>query len=145
MLDSEASMTHLSRRLREPVAKGATPAVWTFFRQWLKNPLGIAAMSPSSQRLAREMIAQLPADARRVVELGGGTGVFTQALLERGVEPEDLLVVELNDALHRLLQQRFPSVHVVRGDARELETMVRQIRFDAAGPVDAVLSGLGLL
>lgn len=145
MSDSEASMTHLSRRLREPVAKGATPAVWMFFRQWLKNPLGIAALSPSSQRLAREMIAQLPDDARRVVELGGGTGVFTQALLERGVEPEDLLVVELNDELHLLLQERFPGVHVVRGDARELEMMVRQIRFDEAGPVDAILSGLGLL
>lgn len=35
-------------------------ARWAFFRQWLKNPLGVAAVSPSSPQLARQMIAALP-------------------------------------------------------------------------------------
>lgn len=138
-------MPQLRRRSRNRPAKDDASVTWTFFRQWLKNPIGIAALSPSSKRLAREMVAQLPIDAHRVVELGGGTGVFTQALLERGVEPQHLLVVELNDALHRVLKQRFPDVNVVRGDARELAALVHKTKFAETGPVDAVLSGLGML
>ena len=97
------------------------PDAWTFFRQWLRNPRAMAALSPSSRQLAKLMIEQLPAGARHIVELGGGTGVFTQALLEHGIEPAELLVVELNEELHQLLMRRFPAVHVVCGDAQELE------------------------
>jgi phosphatidylethanolamine/phosphatidyl-N-methylethanolamine N-methyltransferase len=118
---------------------------WTFFRQWLKNPLGIAALSPSSRRLANEMLRQLPDDARRVIELGGGTGVFTQALLDRGIKPDDLLVVELNSELYQLLSERFPGTHVVRGDARSLAGIMRENDFGEPGSVDAIISGLGLL
>ncbi len=118
---------------------------WTFFRQWLKNPLAVAALSPSSRRLAREMIKQLPEDTKRVIELGGGTGVFTHALLTQGVAPENLLVVELNAELHRLLQRRFPDSTVVCGDARELRNIVEHEHFGSDDGVDAILSGLGLL
>lgn len=129
----------------EAEARGRHPAVWTFFRQWLKNPLGIAALSPSSRYLADRMIAQVPLGARRVIELGGGTGVFTDALLRRGVAPADLLVIELNEELHRLLQRRFPDVAIVRGDARELDTLLKQAGYADGGAVDAIISGLGLL
>lgn len=121
------------------------PAAWTFFRQWLKNPRAMAALSPSSRHLAREMIAQLPRGARCVIELGGGTGVFTRALLEHGIAPCDLMVLELNAELARLLQGKFPGVRVVNGDACELAGIVRQTGFAADGGVDAVVSGLGFL
>jgi phosphatidylethanolamine/phosphatidyl-N-methylethanolamine N-methyltransferase len=61
------------------------------------------------------------------------------------VLPDDLLVVELNQELHRLLQQRFPEVKVVRGNAMELKDIVEREDFCGAGEVDAILSGLGLL
>jgi len=138
-----------ARRQRRPRCETATtptqPDAWTFFRQWLRNPRAMAALSPSSRQLARQMIEQLPTGASHVVELGGGTGVFTQALLENGIEPEALLVVELNEELHQLLQQRFPAVHVVCGDAQQLKSIVRTQGFAAKGKVDAVISGLGLL
>ena len=118
---------------------------WTFFRQWLKNPLGIAALSPSGRQLARQMIAELPPAARRVIELGGGTGVFTRALLEHGVAPNDLLVLELNEALYQHLRTRFADAHVVCADARELKSIAGKVGFLAAGAADAVISGLGLL
>lgn len=121
------------------------PEHWTFFRQWLKSPLSTAAISPSSQHLARGMLDELPARARRVVELGGGTGVFTAALLDHGIRPEDLLVLELNEDLHRHLSQRFAAARVVCGDARELPEIVERSGYADGGPVDAVLSGLGLL
>lgn len=133
------------RPLDGDAAMRRRPEHWTFFRQWLKSPLSIAAISPSSQHLARGMLDELPSSARRVVELGGGTGVFTAALLEHGIRPQDLLVLELNQDLHQHLTQRFGDARVVCGDARELPQIVARTGFAAGGPVDAVLSGLGLL
>ncbi len=118
---------------------------WTFFRQWLKNPLGVAAISPSSTQLARQMISELPRGAHRVIELGGGTGVFTQALLDHGIASRDLLVIELNEQLHQHLQHRFPEAHVVCADARSLKDVAEPLGFAGASPADAVVSGLGLL
>ncbi len=117
---------------------------WTFFRQWLKNPIGMAAISPSSPQLARQMMAELSEDTKRVIELGGGTGVFTQALLEFGIEPSDLLVLELNEELHQHLQKRFPEAHVVCGDAREIFNLAKPLGF-TENKADAIVSGLGFL
>lgn len=121
------------------------PAGWTFFRQWLKNPLRVAAISPSSKQLARQMMSQLPRQARRVIELGGGTGVFTQALLDHGIAAADLLVLELNEELHQHLVRQFPGAAVVCGDATNLREIARQHGFAEEQRADAVISGLGLL
>ena len=118
---------------------------WTFFRQWLRNPLAIAAVSPSSRELAQKMLREMPNGARRVIELGGGTGVFTQALIDQGIEADDMFVLELNEALHQHLRQRFPQARVVCGDARDLKTHVMRSGYSDGGPADAVISGLGLL
>jgi len=118
---------------------------WTFFRQWLRNPLATAAISPSGAQLARLMLAELPAGTRRVIELGGGTGVFTAALINHGIAFDDLMVVELNEELHQHLLRRFPQAHVACGDARELPSLAARCGFADAGPADAVVSGLGLL
>ncbi|MEO8957320.1 MAG: hypothetical protein ABI304_00120 [Rudaea sp.] len=138
-------MTTPNRPENTPPADSDTPLAWTFFRQWLKNPLAVAAFSPSGRQLARQMIAELPHGVRRVIELGGGTGVFTRALIGHGILPADLLVLELNEALYRHLQVRFRGSHVVCGDARKLHELATSDGFLAAGPADAVISGLGLL
>ncbi|MBX3700590.1 MAG: methyltransferase domain-containing protein [Dokdonella sp.] len=119
------------------------PATWTFFRQWVRHPLSTASVAPSGRQLTRAMMRQLPSDAHCVVELGAGTGVFTRALLEHGIAPRDLLVVELNAELHALLHRRFPQVAIVNGDARDLRAIVARAHCEQ--PVDAVVSGLGLL
>lgn len=121
------------------------PGAWTFFRQWLKNPLRVAAVAPSSAELAAAMIAELPDDAARVIELGGGTGAITRALLDAGIEDADMLVLELNEELHAHLQVRFPQVPVLLGDARMLPQLAREQGYLAGGPADAIVSGLGLL
>jgi phosphatidylethanolamine/phosphatidyl-N-methylethanolamine N-methyltransferase len=135
----------MTSRNRSDDRKLAESDSWTFFRQWLKNPLGIAALSPSGQQLTRQMIAELPHGTRRVVELGGGTGVFTRALIAHGIVPDDLLVLELNEALYQHLRSRFPEAHVVCGDARELKSIASMDGFLAQGVADVVISGLGLL
>jgi len=121
------------------------PVGWTFFRQWLKDPLSVAAISPSSPQLARQMMTELPRDCRRVIELGGGTGVFTQALLDHGIAVSDLLVLELNEELHQHLQRRFPGMAIVCGDASNLRELAAERGFAEDGRADAIVSGLGLL
>ncbi len=121
------------------------PGAWTFFWQWLKNPLRTAAVAPSSAELAAAMVAELPDDVCRVIELGGGTGAITVALLDAGIHADDLLVLELNEELHAHLHLRFPKVRVVLGDARSLAALASDNGYLDRGHADAIVSGLGLL
>jgi phospholipid N-methyltransferase len=116
---------------------------WDFFRRWVRNPRQVAAVAPSSRQLAAKMVDELPANTRRVIELGPGTGVMTEALLAHGLAPDGLLAVELDPALHDNLHARFPALHLVQGDARDLARLAAG--FAAPGEVDAVISSLGLL
>lgn len=126
-------------------ATRALPSGWTFFRQWLKDPRRVAAISPSSRQLARQMMHQLPRHCRRVIELGGGTGVFTHALLQHGIQPADLLVLELNEELHHHLVEQFPGAQVICGDAGDLAAISAKHGFSGEQAADAIISGLGLL
>ena len=143
-------MTSPNRPEDNKRAGSEAPEAWTFFRQWLKNPLAIAALSPSGRQLARQMIAELPHGAKRVVELGGGTGVFTRAMLTHGIDPKDLLVLELNEPLYQHLRARFPDVRVECGDARELKTIAARNgsvpRSESEGrDTSVVAAGMGVL
>ena len=116
-----------------------------FIGQWLKNPRQTAAVAPSSPELAAAMLGELPAGSRRVIELGGGTGAITRAIVGHGIAGDALLVLELNEELHAHLHRRFPEELLVLGDAVELPRLAAEAGFLAAGPADAVISGLGLL
>jgi phosphatidylethanolamine/phosphatidyl-N-methylethanolamine N-methyltransferase len=118
---------------------------WLFFRQWVRAPLSTASVVPSSRFLAEKMVAEVPAQARQVIELGAGTGVFTKLLLERGAPLEHVMVVELNSEMATRLTEQFPSALVVNGDACELNEIVSHSPGFQHGNIDAVISGLGFL
>ncbi len=114
-----------------------------FLRSWFEKPLTTGAVMPSSKVLARTMAAYVdPKSKGPVVELGPGTGAVTQALVEHGVDPARLVLVEFNPTFCRMLRARYPAATVVQGDAyrlrRLLETTLRE-------PADAVVSGLPLV
>lgn len=116
---------------------------WLLLRAWLRNPLSVAAIAPSSLALARAMASQVPTGPGWTVELGGGTGSITAGLLAGGVAPCDLVVVERDPTLCHRLRSRFPEVRVLLGDASQLEALLRE--HGIAGPVRALVSGLPLL
>jgi phosphatidylethanolamine/phosphatidyl-N-methylethanolamine N-methyltransferase len=110
---------------------------------WLKNPLKIGAVAASSPELAAAMARHIPLnEPGYVVELGGGTGPVTRAILEAGVPADRLVVVERDQTLHRHLCARYPGVTVLLGDAMHLQNLLRQ---KGIAPVKAIVSGLPLL
>jgi len=112
------------------------------FSLWLREPGKIAAPVPSSAALCRAMAAQVdPVRAGAVVELGGGTGAVTRALLARGIAPERLIVIELDRRLAGLLARRFRGVRVIQGDVAQLDRLLADVGVDELA---AVVSGLPL-
>jgi len=114
-----------------------------FIRSWIEKPLSTGAVMPSSKALARTMARYVDtASNAPVIELGPGTGAVTAALVERGVDPARLVLVEFNPDFCRLLRTRYPAATVVQGDAyrlrRLLETYVKE-------PASAIVSGLPLV
>lgn len=112
-----------------------------FFRAWLSAPLQVASVTPSGRALASLMTSDISVDTGTVIELGPGTGVFTEALLNRGVCESNLILVEYGVDFARELTMRFPAATTLRMDAAQL----RKIELQTSVPIGAVLSGLPLL
>lgn len=92
----------------------------TFLRAWLANPLRVGAVMPSSDRLGDLITREIGPASGPVLELGPGTGVFTQALIRRGVRPQDLTLVELGAEFADMLAIRYPDATIVRVDAARM-------------------------
>ena len=113
-----------------------------FLSAWLRNPLQVGAVLPSSNALARAMAARVPLGSGLTVELGAGTGAVTGALLARGVRPDHLIAVEKDIKLAAQLARRFPGLQVLAGDAAHLRPL---LGIAHTATVDSVVSSLPLL
>jgi phosphatidylethanolamine/phosphatidyl-N-methylethanolamine N-methyltransferase len=114
-----------------------------FLRALMARPRNVGAIAPSSRALARAMARQIdPGRPGPVLELGAGTGVITAALLERGLAPERLTLVEYDPDMAGFLATRFPGVDVIEGDAFDLG---RTLGAKAQEKFSAIVSGLPLL
>ncbi len=114
-----------------------------FIRSWIERPLTIGAVTPSGKILARAMARYVdPESEGPVVELGPGTGPVTEALVEAGVAPSRLVLVEFNSAFCRILRARYPDATLVQGDAYSLRRLFASLLLQ---PAAAVVSGLPLV
>lgn len=108
-----------------------------FLKNWLQDPVRVGSVVPSGKSLARLMTAEIE-PAARVIELGVGTGTFTEAMLEKGVDPAQLHLVEQNADFVEILRKRFPQADVLQIDATALSRHLSSL----AGQIDSVVSGL---
>ena len=114
-----------------------------FIRSWIERPLTIGAVTPSSKMLARTMARYVDPDSSGpVVELGPGTGPVTAALVEAGVDPSRLVLLEFNPAFCQILRTRYPDATLVQGDAYSLRRLLETLLLQ---PAAAVVSGLPLM
>lgn len=113
-----------------------------FFRNWLHSPKEVGAVAPSSRHLARLITREIDPAGGLVVELGPGTGVFTHQLVENGLSPEKLLLIEKNPRFAEGLRRRFPAATLHELDVAHMRRCPEQWQ---ALQAQAIVSGLPLL
>jgi phosphatidylethanolamine/phosphatidyl-N-methylethanolamine N-methyltransferase len=113
-----------------------------FLRALMARPKNVGAIAPSGRALASAMARQIPDTPGPVLELGPGTGSVTQAILERGIAPGRLTLVEYDPDMAVFLAGRFEGVDIIQGDAFDL---ARTLGAKADLKFSAILSGLPLL
>lgn len=127
-------------RFDPKIRNGSVHSSGLFFREWIKSPLSIGAIALSGSDLAAEISRDIQPEDGPVIELGPGTGVFTAAVLQRGVAAGKIFAVESNPDLAKALAARLPDLHIACDDA---EAVAHLMPFDT--PAATVLCGLPLL
>src|SRR6185369_3766935 len=111
-----------------------------FLATFVRHPISTGAVAPSSQWLAECMTEDMHLkQADTVVELGPGTGVFTEAIQSHLGPNTTFLAIEINPDFASALKQRFPNVNIINGSAERLEEYLARFGKSSA---DSVLCGL---
>ena len=111
-----------------------------FLFAFLRHPVTVGAVAPSSRVLARAMCAGLRVGPDELVlELGPGTGPFTAEIQRHLPDPACYLGVELEPGFVRLLEARYPALRFVLGSAADGEALHGRL---GGRPVHSIISGL---
>ena len=114
-----------------------------FFLEYIKNVRTVGAILPSSQYLAKKMIAHVNfSTANVIVEYGAGTGVFTGQIIKRKHASTVFVVIEQNLAFFNLLKTKYSNeenVFVVHASAEHIEKILKQYKLKKS---DYIISGL---
>lgn len=110
-----------------------------FLTEYLRKPFVIGAVAPSSRFLAAKMLKPVDfTNARTIVELGAGTGVFTKRILKRMHRDAHLHVFEIHQPfLEQLGGIKDKRMKLVPERAEQLSKHVAQ--------ADAIISSLPLM
>jgi phospholipid N-methyltransferase len=115
---------------------------WQFLRGFLKHPVMVGSIIPSSRVLIEKMLRPVDWDNTKLfVEYGPGVGTFTRPILEHLGEDATLLTIDTNADFTKYLRESIddPRLVAVTGSAAEVEKILADRGFDKA---DYVLSGL---
>jgi phospholipid N-methyltransferase len=98
-----------------------------FLRAFLKNPLKVGAVAPSSPELAAEMLQGFEPDENNIVlELGVGTGAITRRLREIIPNKDSYLGIELDGSLVKTISGKFSELNIVCGNAADAYTIHKE-------------------
>ncbi|WP_375401797.1 class I SAM-dependent methyltransferase [uncultured Sphingomonas sp.] len=128
---------------RRALKEAGVPSPWQmFFQGFLKHPVMVGSIIPSSDRLIARMLDPVDWSACKLfVEYGPGVGTFCRPILERMAPDATLIAIDTNEDFVRYLRHVIPDSRfsAVLGSAADVEAIVRDHGFDHA---DYVLSGL---
>ena len=140
-MNSSLAKTQLLDRVKDRASRFLGP--WgVFFKGFIKHPVMVGSIIPSSARTVKKMLAPVDWDNTKLfVEYGPGVGTFCQPVLDRMRPDAMLLVIDLNPDFIEYLRKtirdsRFVAVH---GSAADVNEIISQFGFKNA---DYVLSGL---
>ena len=115
----------------------------SYLNEFIKNR-SVGAISSSSKSLGRFMFGKLNySDAKVIVELGGGRGVFTYEILKLMNTDCKLLVFEVNKTFCNKLKSEIQDerVTIINDSAEQIGLYLNQHMFDKA---DHIISSLPL-
>ena len=113
-----------------------------FFREFLRHPVMIGSIIPSSRRTIENMLSRVDWPTTKLfVEYGPGVGTFCGTILERLPPDATLLVIDTNPVFVDYLRRKFVDARfvAVNGSAADVNEIVAAHGFDTA---DYILSGL---
>ncbi len=113
-----------------------------FAREFLKHPVLLGSVVPSSRFLVDRLLRQVDwTSARVLVEYGPGVGTFTAEILRR-MRPDAVLVaIEASPEFVRDLRHSYPDrrLQVVHRSAADVRSVMDTLRLQAA---DVIVSGI---
>jgi phospholipid N-methyltransferase len=111
----------------------------TFLYKFIQKPKEIGSVVPSSSFLTKKMLENLPWDnIETLVELGAGTGVFTEFIAENKKESCQIFVIEHDYDMRKNLKTKYPTFYY-GAKAEKLDWLLQ--KYDLP-QVDCIVSGL---
>ena len=142
MSSSPARTLKSPRRLQRRRDRRSPSPHWQFLRGFLKNPVMVGSIIPSSRVLIDKMLDPVDwAETKLFVEYGPGVGTFTKPVLEKLGEDAKLVTIDTNPDFTRYLKDSIddPRLIPVTGSAADVEKILADRDL---GQADYVLSGL---
>jgi phospholipid N-methyltransferase len=142
MSSSPARTLKGSRKVQQRRDRRSRSPQWQFLRGFLKNPVMVGSIIPSSRILIEKMLKPVDwENAKLFVEYGPGVGTFTRPILEKLGPDAKLVTVDTNADFTRYLEHSIddPRLVTVTGSAADIEKILKERKLGAA---DYVLSGL---
>ena len=112
-----------------------------FFQEFLKHPLQIGSIIPSSRFLERRIVeAAHVKSVNVIIELGPGTGGVTRAILQAMPQHAKLLSIEINSHFNTMVRKIDDNRLIAHlGSAGDLEEIMST--YDLSAP-NAIISGI---
>ena len=142
MSTSPARTLKGSRRFQRRHDRRSPSPQWQFLRGFLKNPVMVGSIIPSSKVLIDKMLSPVDWDNTKLfVEYGPGVGTFTRPILERLTPEATLVTIDTNPDFTRFLKESIddPRLIAVTGSAADVDKILAD---RALGEADYVVSGL---
>ena len=117
-------------------------ALALFFKGFIKHPVMVGSVIPSSRSLIKKMLAPVDWENTKLfVEYGPGVGTFCRPILNQLAPDATLIAIDTNPDFVDYLKRKIrdPRFHAVNGSAADVESIVAAKGFDKA---DYVVSGL---
>lgn len=130
------------RRLVRRAARRSESPHWQFLRGFLKHPVMVGSIIPSSRILIERMLRPVDWENTKLfVEYGPGVGTFTRPILDKMSEDSTLIAIDTNPDFIKFLGKSIDDSRLVAvtGSAADVETIIAEHGFKSA---DYVLSGL---
>ena len=111
-----------------------------FIREFIKSPSQTGSIAASSKHLAKAIVKHAKVhDAQTILEIGPGTGAFTETITRNKKNDADFVAVEFNKKFCNILQTKFPNI-IIENDS--VENISKILARHSMENVDAIVCSL---